>query len=465
MMIPNTKITGGSIDAILVYLSVLGLLLAIATAIRLKVPFLKKYHVPASLIAGFMGLALGPHFLQVIPASMTAAWGALAGRLIAVIFAPLMMMGSMNFNKSMMKKAVGWTSYGFGTCFIQYAIPMILCLVLFIPMFNINPLFGCIVEEGWIGGHGTAGGMTAVFEELHWTDGASLAVTSATVGLVFGIVSGMVLINLAVKNGWTSYLKSKATLKADSDAEMYEDPAQRPVDTRASVNNGVVDNLAFHVAIILICVFLGWVARVALKQYLGITMAWFVTAMFAGFLLKILVLNHTSWKNCLDRGTVTRIQGLALEFLVVGSVSSINVPVVMAYAVPLIIQQSIMAVVTVLLTVKYCRHLSDSNWFENNMLYYGINTGVFATGMLLLKTCDPGLKSDTLELYAITGTLSGWATGGGLISGMMPYWVNQYGIVTMTGITTVLAIVCLVLPRVLGCWFSVKDQAVAAVKA
>lgn len=59
-MLPIEKITSGTQQSLMLYVSVVGVLLFVATIIRLKVPFLKKAFIPASLIAGFMGLLLEP---------------------------------------------------------------------------------------------------------------------------------------------------------------------------------------------------------------------------------------------------------------------------------------------------------------------------------------------------------------------------------------------------------------------
>ena len=50
-MIPTTEITGGMLDALIVYVAILGILLLIATWIMLRIPVLKKYHIQAELIA------------------------------------------------------------------------------------------------------------------------------------------------------------------------------------------------------------------------------------------------------------------------------------------------------------------------------------------------------------------------------------------------------------------------------
>ena len=54
-MIPTTEVTGSILDALIVYVAILGILLLVATWLRLKIPILKKYHIPAALIAGVIG--------------------------------------------------------------------------------------------------------------------------------------------------------------------------------------------------------------------------------------------------------------------------------------------------------------------------------------------------------------------------------------------------------------------------
>ena len=452
-MIPSAKITGGMLDALFVYLSILGILLVVGTAIRLKVPLLKRYHIPASLVAGVIGLILGPYFLKIIPADIMNCWSGLAGRLIVIIFTPMLMGEIALNNKKTVKKAIGAICYSYSCCAAQYALPLLLSLFILIPLFNVNPLFSVIAEEGWMGGHGTAGGMAIVFEELKWMDGQSLSITSATVGLLYGIISGMILINIAARKGWSRFLHSETSLQ-NTDLEMYT-PDKRPVGTYATVNNGVIDTFAFHASILCIAMFIGWLATRAIKMYLGIAVSWFVTAMFAGLLVKK-ILDKTSWKNSLDKATMSRIQGLALEFLVAGAVASVNVSVIVTYAIPLIIQQGAMMVLMLFYGVWYCRRIYGDYWFENSMISYGTFCGVFATGMLLLKTCDPELKSDALEVYAVRTPFTTWSVGGGVITGMMPFWVVKYGTLKMAIITTVIALVVMALPKILGCWFPLE---------
>ncbi|MBQ2739863.1 MAG: hypothetical protein IJF36_06495, partial [Oscillibacter sp.] len=235
-MIPMVDtLTGGALDALFVYLSILGMLLLVATILRLKVPFLKKYHIPAALIAGVIGLILGPYFLNIIPKTITTVWSNMSGRLIVLVFAPMLMGKSEKLTGSteFVKKSICSASWCYLACAVQYALPILLTVLILTPVFGVDPLFGATVEAGWAGGHGTAAGMAAVYEELGWMDGQSLAVTSATFGLAFGIIGGVILINVGVRKGWAACLNKAAGITNDED-ELYVGE-NRPVNTRSSV--------------------------------------------------------------------------------------------------------------------------------------------------------------------------------------------------------------------------------------
>lgn len=450
-MIPKVEISGGTLDALLVYLSVLGILLLVATALRLKVPILKKYYIPASLLAGLIGLILGPHFIGLIPKEMTTAWSNLSGRLIVLVFAPMLMGKSKKTEGSVefLKKVACSCSWSYLGCCIQYAIPILMTVFFLAPVFGVDPLFGAIVEAGWAGGHGTAAGMAAVYEELNWLDGQSLAVTSATFGLVFGILGGVVLINIGVRKGWAACLGSTTDLENKEEELFVGD--KRPVDTRSAVSSGVIDNLAFHAAILAVAVFLGYILNVGIKRLTGISVSWFVTAMFGGLFVQK-ILDHTPWGDAVDKAVLSRIQGISLEFLVAGAVASVNVAVVVEFAAPLLIQQITMCLVMLFLNIWYARRTLGKYWFEQSMLLFGTFTGVAATGMLLLKTCDPTQKSDALTVYAARAPFTTWAVGGGVITSMAPVWMNQYGALPVGLAFLGVSLVMFFLPLVIGHW-------------
>ena len=108
-------------------------------------------------------------------------------------------------------------------------------------------------------------------------------------------------------------------------------------------------------------------------------------------------------------------------------------------------------------SLVYARGIFGDDWFENAMLTYGMYTGVAATGMLLLKVCDPESESDALSMYAARAPFSSWAIGGGIITSTAPIWVAQFGAGTVGFVALALTVVVGVLPFVLKTWYK-KEQ-------
>ena len=265
-ILPISKVTGATLDSTVMYLAVLGILLMIASVLRLKVRFFKMFYMPAALIAGVIGLILGPNFIGLIPKEMTSMYSALAGRLILFVYAPLLMRKVVLDKKQYTKLVGARITFAYLNCFAQYALPLALSIFLFTPLWGINPLFGTILEQGWAGGHGTAGGMARIFEELNWTDGASLSITSATFGLVFGIVGGTILINIAIRKGWTNSVTEVANTKGsgEADAEICA-PENGMVAGKITTSPNVIDSFSYHLALCFVAIFFGWIVNRLIK--------------------------------------------------------------------------------------------------------------------------------------------------------------------------------------------------------
>ena len=194
-LIPVEKIASGTLGNLLYYVAIIGVLLVIATLLRLKIPFLRKAFIPASLLAGLIGLVLGPHVLGVIPADMMSSIGSLPTHMITVVFACMLLgVKKTESGKNMVHDTLSGLGWLWSCSFMQVGVACLLCAFIFTPMMGVNPLFGSLFEIGFAGGHGTAGGMSGLFQDpaaLNWTDGADLGMTTATIGLLLGIFGGM----------------------------------------------------------------------------------------------------------------------------------------------------------------------------------------------------------------------------------------------------------------------------------
>jgi ESS family glutamate:Na+ symporter len=154
----------------------------------------------------------------------------------------------------------------------------------------------------------------------------------------------------------------------------------------------------------------------------------------------------------------SRIQGISLDFLVAGAVATLNLKTIADNIVPIAITSVAVLAFMVIYSLIYARGIFGTDWFENSMMTYGMYTGVAATGMLLLKVCDPESKSDALSLYAARAPFSSWAIGGGILTSMAPIWVAQFGIWPTALVALGLTVVVGLLPLICRTWYGKKER-------
>lgn len=449
-MFPTEALSSASLDSLLFSTSLLGLLIFVGVVLRLKVKILKKLFIPASLIAGVLGLILGQYGFGIIPKDISATWGALPGRLITVVFAPMLMGMEIPNVKKVWNQIAPQLYFSYIGDFIQIAIPFIISALILEPIWKVNPMFASIVEIGWAGGHGTAGGMIDVYNSLNWPDGGDLGLTSATAGLFMGIVGGMIIINYAVRKGYTSVLKTEDQIKGGQERDIIP-VSERKANAVGTLNNDIVESFAFHLALVGIAILIGWIIQALIENYIGIEMPLFPMAMIGGLIVQ-LIISKTEFNKAVDAKTFHRIQGMALDFLIASAVASISIPVVIKYAVPFMILMVVSAIILVAFFFWAGPRLFKTNWFENAIVNYGFLSGVAAVGLMLLRISDPNMETEAGESFALRTPLFEPLLGGGLITSLLPVFGMKYGSLK-TGIAfLVLTIVGLILAKATGFW-------------
>lgn len=112
--------------------------------------------------------------------------------------------------------------------------------------------------------------------------------------------------------------------------------------------------------------------------------------------LGVLKLQHS-----VDKQIITRMGSSITDYLVAFGIASIKIPVVVKFALPLLI----LAVVGVSFSMFYLFFVSKrvfhNYWFERGIFIFGWSTGVVAMGVTLLRIVDPDFKSRALDDYGI----------------------------------------------------------------
>lgn len=446
-MFPTDEVSGDAVNTLLFAITVLGLLVLAGVVLRLLIAPLRRLFIPAALIGGVLGAALGPYGAGLFPESMITTWAGLPGVLITVVFAPMLIgMRIPNVRKSYHLIAPQLL-FGYMGDFLMIGIPMLVCAALLMPFWDVGAMFGTLIEVGWPGGHGTAAGMGPVYSELGWADGGALALAGATAGLIFGIVVGMVLINIAARRGDLSNAIGGDGKGAAPEVLPEE---SRPTLGKVTLNKDLVDGLAFHGALIAAAILIGWV----FQYFLGLVvpgMPLFPMAMIGGAIVQAVIV-RTRLGDAVDPGSLRAIQGVALDLLVVSAVASITVPVVLDNIVPLAVLVVVAAAIAVGFFYWAGPRMFRDSWFEHSIVNFGSLTAVASVGLMLLRSADPELKTDAARSYALRAPFFSPIAGGGLLTAVLPLIAVNYGPWALGIGGVVAAAAVYVLARVLKIW-------------
>lgn len=369
-------------------------LLLVGQVLRANVKIFQKLLIPPSLIAGFLALAFGPNGLGVIPFS--GSLGTYASVLIVLIFAA-MPIGDAPAKEHLSGKAIGGMFFNItGIAVLQYGVGMFLSLYVLNRFFtNLNPSFGLMMATGFYGGHGTAAAVGSTFAGLGWEEAGDLGMTTATVGIVGGILGGIAIINWGTRKGYTHYVTDPKNLPSELRTGLIA-PEKQKQGGKITISSICVDPMAFHLAIVLVPSLCGYYLCQFLKTLIPAEIPAFCMALLFGFLMQG-ILKRTGSSKYIDRSTISRISGTSTDFLIISGVGSVKLALVMHYAVPLIVVCVAGFLVTFLWFMLVGAKSSPYDWFERNMMVWGHATGVAATGVLLQRVVDPDLKSRGIE--------------------------------------------------------------------
>jgi ESS family glutamate:Na+ symporter len=179
------------------------LLLLVGKLLRAKLKPVQVLFLPASIIAGLLGLLLGVNGLGVIPFSdQISVYPAV---LIAVIFAALPLGATFDLSSIAGRVGALW-SYSQAMYIMMWGAGLVFALAVLGLIWDLPSGFGAMLASGFVGGHGTAAAVGAAFQDLGFEEAQSLAFTAATVGVIAAILGGLALIKWGARTGRTNIL-------------------------------------------------------------------------------------------------------------------------------------------------------------------------------------------------------------------------------------------------------------------
>lgn len=400
-------------------LSLLSILLLIGTFLRAKVKLFQSLYLPASVIGGFIGMIISPEiFGRFSNYSISEEWiktySLLPGILSVPIFAaiPLGMFLNENKNIKSMYPSKVLICFGLFQCAsmsqsaIGYATNMFFSKIN--PQLNMYRTFGYELSAGFAGGHGLAAATGKLLEGFgipQWEIAQGVALTTATIGLIGGIVFGIIFINLAVRKNKTKIIK-RINDNADKSVEVgyNKDINKQNSLGRETFLSSSIETITFHLAIIFTVCGIAYIVLNFVKKMniagLNVLPVWTYSMiiMFAlNFIIKKL---NLVWM--VDAKVKAKIMGTLSDFAIVSAMTSLPIKAIINYIAPITVMCILGFIITYLLVFPLNSFFFKEDYsFERAIISWGTLTGVLITGMTLLKICDPEYKSPALSEFSL----------------------------------------------------------------
>ncbi len=421
---------------------------------RSKMSVLRNLFLPSSIIAGFVGLIIGPEILGrlvnpfvsessvfyngVIPELVLNVWSTLPGLFINIVFAALFLGKVVPSLKKIWLIAGPQVVMGQTVSWGQYVVGLLLTILLLTPFFGMNPLTGALIEISFVGGHGTAAGLSGTFEELGFAEGADLAVGLATIGIVSGVLVGIILINWGARTGRAKYVGGKKQLSDDEKEKLVELEDRETEVTKAHQTTSSMEPLAFHLAVVGAAIAVGYVLLkliVLVEEYTwgawtGVQLFPYVPlfplAMVGGMIIQI-GLDRTGKSHFIDREMINRISGFSLDILIVSALASLSLAVIGDNLVPFLLLAVVAIGWNVFAFLVLAPKMIPEYWFERGIGDLGQAMGMTATGLLLMKIADPDNETPALEGFGYKQILFEPLVGGGIFTAASLPLIYQFG--------------------------------------
>ena len=378
-------------------IGIISALLLLGKLMRVKIPAIQKLFIPPSLLAGFMGLALGPGGFNVIPLSNQT--GTYAGILIAFIF------GCLAFTSQSAKdnggKVARMWAYSQTGMLLQWGFGGLLGIMALKAIWpDITDAFGISMPAGYCGGHGTAAAIGQAFGSAGIDEMMTLAMTAATVGIVASVIIGLLIVKWATRKKHTAFLADFDDLPNELRTGLLPAEQRKSIGT-TTCSSISIDSLTFNLIIVCLVALGGYMLSQGVTHFAPrLELPVFSCAFVVGIILKK-IFDHTSVSHYVCPDTIGHISGALTDFLVAFGISAIKMSVVISFLAPISVLLISGLIVTALYVFIVSKKMMQEYWFEKAIFTWGWYTGTMAMGIALLRVVDPQMKSQCLDSYAL----------------------------------------------------------------
>ena len=391
---------GGFLQDLLIITS----LIAVAAGMRRAWPAMQRLAMPDALIAGLLGVLLGPAVFDLLPFS--------AENLEFVIYHSLAL---VFITVSLQSPPPGKPS---GSAWsIAFAIPFVAVLQGMIGLVcvlgwnsitggpNLHTGFAMLLPLSFNQGPGQAMTFGSAWErEAGMADGAQIGLIMAAVGLAWCCVIGVGLVAWGRLRGWDRTKGRNELESADAVTKAPRTPPKQAAFGKLEPLTAQV--VAVALVYLMTWMFLDTVVPLLPEQHQP-TVWSFHFLIATGFALALRPLaSRIPQGNSLDDELLGRLSSVIVDVATCAALAAVSISVLGANLWPVLLISTVGGAVTMLVCVWMARRAFPTRPFEHAIITYGTLTGTATTGLALLRMLDPKLEGPVARNYVLAVTPS-----------------------------------------------------------
>lgn len=395
---------------------VLAALLAIAAALRARVGVLKRLAIPDGIIAGAIGLVVGPNLLQLAPLSARELEPVVYHG-FAVVFIAVGLQSAPRVRATGSARSLSFALVAVAV--VQSILGF--ALVAAWTGASLHPGHGFMVMLGFAQGPGQALAFGSAWEPLGLVRGGQVGLLYAALGFAWCCAFGVPLVAYARRKGWldpTPVPDADAAVVATEVVDPETDDRMEPL-TLQLVAIGCVYGI---VGLVL------WLLTRALPADSSLAASLFGFHFLVGSSIAIAI------RKLADRGTVAiplhdgllgRIASTAIDLTTAAALCAIELSAIGDVLVPILVVSSCGGALTLVVCLWLAKRAFPDAPFSHTLLLYGTATGTMPTGLSLLRIVDPALRGPVARSTVLAATAA-VPLGMPLFLGVIPYSVSRW---------------------------------------
>lgn len=442
--------------SMLAALGYLSIFLLAGVLLRARCRVFQRFLIPACLIGGVIGMV----FLNTTGLSGTSPdeFKAIAYHTFTLTFICIALAGFHNEHTEKPGKTIAQGSlWMFLIFYLSLAVQAIAAVLL---MYGLNLFYngelltstGFLCAQGFTQGPGQAVSTGLLWEKYGFAGMGDVAMSYASIGFLAAFLLGIPLANWGIRRRLCLFPPKE--INEEIRTGLFKPGGNIPAGCQVThpIN---VDSLAFMVAIVLGVWLVAFLLADAVTPHVSrgvggtIWGLFFLLAIAVAFIARIII-DKCGLGHLIDRGLLSRISGVMVEFVLLSTVTGISIRSLGSYILPIIVVSVVITALTFSYILYFGRRV-PGNSFERTIMMYGTCTGTTPTGLILLRLVDSEFKTTVpIEsgLWNI-GSIVGSMITGTLVHGVVVY---GWGMPATLGGFAAIACVCLICLKAFGLW-------------